>query len=236
MEYSIAEYINLSWLYWIIVAIYSLTILSTIIIILSENRNPVKSLAWVTVLILLPAVGLILYIFFGRSIKNTHMISRRNRRRLKRRNTTNSNSNINNLNLTSISLSPESIHQIKLTRNLNGSKFYSRNNIKIYPDGYSKFEDFKQDLIQAKEYINIQYYIIEDDNIGTEIKNILIAKASEGVKIRIIYDHVGSFSTKNSFFNEMKAAGIMVHPFFKVSFPFLGTRINWRNHRKLCCR
>ena len=234
MEYSIAEYINLSWLYWIIVTIYSLTILSTIIIILSENRNPVKSLAWVTVLILLPAVGLILYIFFGRSIKNTHMISRRNRRRLKRRKTTNTNPNTNNLNLTSISLSPESIHQIKLTRNLNGSKFYSRNDIKIYSDGHSKFEDFKHDLSQAKEYINIQYYIIEDDNIGTEIKNILIAKASEGVKIRIIYDHVGSFSTKNSFFNEMKAAGIMVHPFFKVSFPFLGTRINWRNHRKLC--
>ena len=232
MEYSLSDYINLSWLYWIVVTIYSLTILSIITIILSENRNPVKSLAWVTVLLLLPAVGLVIYIFFGRSIKNTHMISRRNRRRLKRQNNL---KNINiNLNFTSTHLSPDSVQQIKLTRSLNGSKYHNLNNIKIYTNGIDKFNDFKADLINAKEFINIQYYIFEDDKIGTEIKDILISKASEGVKVRIIYDHVGSFGTKTRFFKEMQNAGIMVHPFFKVSFPPFGTRINWRNHRKLC--
>ena len=232
MEYSLSDYINLSWLYWIVVTIYSLTILSIITIILSENRNPVKSLAWVTVLLLLPAVGLVIYIFFGRSIKNTHMISRRNRRRLKRQNKL---KNINiNLNFTSTHLSPDSVQQIKLTRSLNGSKYHNLNNIRIYTNGIDKFNDFKADLVNAKEFINIQYYIFEDDKIGTEIKDILISKASEGVKVRIIYDHVGSFGTKTRFFKEMHNAGIMVHPFFKVSFPPFGTRINWRNHRKLC--
>ena len=230
MEYSLSDYINLSWLYWIVVTIYSLTILSIITIILSENRNPVKSLAWVTVLLLLPAVGLVIYIFFGRSIKNTHMISRRNRRRLKRHNNL---KNIN-FNFTSTHLSPDSVQQIKLTRSLNGSKYHNLNNIKIYTNGIDKFNDFKADLVNAKEFINIQYYIFEDDKIGTEIKDILILKASEGVKVRIIYDHVGSFGTKTRFFKEMQNAGIMVHPFFKVSFPPFGTRINWRNHRKLC--
>ena len=228
MEYSIADYINLSWLYWIVVTIYAITILSIIAIVLSENRNPVKSLAWVTVLLLLPAVGLVLYIFFGRSIKNTHMISRRNRRKLKRRN------NIKNIDISPVHLSPESIQQIKLTRSLNGSKYHSNNDIKVYTNGRSKFNDLKIDLLNAKEYINVQYYIFEDDTIGTEIKNILVKKAQEGVKVRVIYDHVGSFGTKNKFFKEMINAGIMVHPFFKVSFPPFGTRINWRNHRKLC--
>ena len=228
MEHSIADYINLSWLYWIVVTIYAITILSIIAIVLSENRNPVKSLAWVTVLLLLPAVGLVLYIFFGRSIKNTHMISRRNRRKLKRRN------NIKNIDISPVHLSPESIQQIKLTRSLNGSKYHSNNDIKVYTNGRSKFNDLKIDLLNAKEYINVQYYIFEDDTIGTEIKNILVKKAQEGVKVRVIYDHVGSFGTKNKFFKEMINAGIMVHPFFKVSFPPFGTRINWRNHRKLC--
>ena len=228
MEYSIADYINLSWLYWIVATIYAITILSIIAIVLSENRNPVKSLAWVTVLLLLPAVGLVLYIFFGRSIKNTHMISRRNRRKLKRRN------NIKNIDISPVHLSPESIQQIKLTRSLNGSKYHSNNDIKVYTNGRSKFNDLKIDLLNAKEYINVQYYIFEDDTIGTEIKNILVKKAQEGVKVRVIYDHVGSFGTKNKFFKEMINAGIMVHPFFKVSFPPFGTRINWRNHRKLC--
>ncbi len=228
IDYTIADYINLSWLYWIIMTIYGLTILSTVAIVLSENRNPVKSLAWVTVLLLLPAVGLVLYIFFGRSIKNTHMISRRNRRRLKRRNT------IKAIDFDTPHISPESAQLIKLTRNLNGSKFHINNGIKIYTNGLDKFTDFKADLLEAKEYINIQYYIFEDDKIGTEIKDILIGKSREGIKVRVIYDHVGSFGTKNRFFKEMEKAGIMAHPFFKVSFPPFGTRINWRNHRKLC--
>ena len=55
------------------------TILSIVGIIVSENRNPVKSLAWVTVLLMFP-IGDSALCVFGRSIKNTRMISRRNRR------------------------------------------------------------------------------------------------------------------------------------------------------------
>lgn len=73
-----------AWLYWIFSIAYAVTIVSIVGVIISENRNPVKSLAWVTVLLLLPVVGIILYLFFGRSIK-TRMISRRNRRRLSNR-------------------------------------------------------------------------------------------------------------------------------------------------------
>ena len=69
---------------WTIVAIYAATVLGLAGIIVSENRNPLKSLAWVTVLLTFPIGGLILYIFFGRSIKNTRMISRRKKRALKR--------------------------------------------------------------------------------------------------------------------------------------------------------
>ena len=228
-EYAIAEYINFSLFYWIIASIYAITILSVVVVILSENRNPVKSLAWVTILLLLPAAGLVLYIFFGRNIKNKHMISRRNRRRLKR-----SNINVITSDFESNTLSTESVQQINLTRSLKGSYYYNRNGIKIYTDGKSKFEDFKNDLKNAKKHINLQYYIFEDDAIGSEIKDILIAKAQEGVKVRVMYDHVGSFQVRNKFFKEMEKGGVMTHPFFKVSVPLFATRINWRNHRKIC--
>ena len=62
------------WVVWTLTAIYVLSIIITLGVILSENRNPVKSLAWVTVLVLMPAVGVVIYIFFGRSIKNKRMI------------------------------------------------------------------------------------------------------------------------------------------------------------------
>ncbi len=229
IEYTFSNYINLSWLYWILVTIYSLTIFGIIAVILSENRNPVKSLAWVTILLLLPAAGLVLYVFFGRSIKNTHMISRRNRRRLRKNIPT-----IITKDFNSESLTIESVQQINLTKSLNGSNYSSNNDIKIYTDGKSKFNDLKQDIINASKYIYLQYYIFEDDTIGTEIKDLLISKAKNGIKVRVMYDHVGSFQVKNKFFKEMTNAGIMVHPFFRVSVPVFATRINWRNHRKIC--
>ncbi len=60
---AIDYYINLSWVYWSLTVIYAITVVSIIAVVVSENRNPVKSLAWVTVLMLLPVMGVILYIF-----------------------------------------------------------------------------------------------------------------------------------------------------------------------------
>lgn len=228
MGAAISEYINLSWIYWGLMAVYGITILSVIGIVLSENRNPVKSLAWVTVLLVVPAFGLILYIFFGRSIKNKHMISRRNRRRLRKYESMSSPHAERN------AMSIESLQQVKLAKALTGANFYPGNDAKIFTNGKDKFDELKKDLSAAKYYIHIQYYIFEDDEIGNQIKRILIEKARAGVTVRVIYDHVGCFGVKNRFFNEMRQAGIMVFPFFKVAFPPFATRINWRNHRKLC--
>ena len=80
---TIENFLRTPWVYWTLVVAYAGTILSIVGIIVSENRNPVKSLAWVTVLLMFPIGGIVLYVFFGRSIKNTRMISRRNRRRLR---------------------------------------------------------------------------------------------------------------------------------------------------------
>ncbi len=215
-----------AWLYWIFSIAYAVTIVSIVGVIISENRNPVKSLAWVTVLLLLPVVGIILYLFFGRSIK-TRMISRRNRRRLKRHHQTLSvKSSIQ-------ALSPESVGSIRLSRSLTSTAFYPGNHVDIFTDGKTKFDRLEADLRAARRYINIQYYIFADDATGRRISDILKERAREGVTVRVIYDHVGSLSTSRRFFREMEEAGIEVHPFFKVTFPPFGTRINWRNHRKM---
>ena len=227
---TIQAFINHPLFYWSLVILYVFSIVSTIVIILSENRNPVKSLAWLTILILLPLVGLILYFFFGRNIKNTRMISRRDKRKLKK-------NDIQwkiDYNTLEDNLSTESIQQIKLTHSLTGALFYPGNDVKIYSNGKEKFEALVEDLLNATKYIHLHYYIFESDEIGNLIKNILINKATEGVKVRVIYDHIGSIHVKKRFINDMRNAGIEIFPFFKVAFPPFATRINWRNHRKLC--
>ncbi len=225
---NLSDFFTHGWMYTVLMCIYAATVLSVVAVILSENRNPVKSLAWVTILLLLPLVGLALYLFFGRSIKNTRMISRRNRRRLRRR------ERLCHSDPRKLGLSHASLSQINLARSLTGAQFYVGNSIETFVDGASKFDSFMADLRSARRSINMQYYIFEDDRLGSSVADILIAKAAEGVTVRVIYDHVGSCRVSNNFFRRLKAAGIATHPFFKVTFPQFGTRINWRNHRKIC--
>ncbi len=224
---SIHTALNSQWLYYALMSIYGVTIVVILGIVISENRNPVKSLAWVTVLLLLPVIGIILYVFFGRSIKNTRMISRRNRKKLKRLERSRP------VDIRRLDLSEASRQQIRLARSLTGAYFYAGNDVEIFTDGKSKFDRLIEDIRNARSTINIQYYIFEDDNVGNRVADALIAKAREGVKIRLIYDHVGSFHVKNRFFRRLREAGIEAYPFFKVNFPLLGYRLNWRNHRKI---
>lgn len=219
--------IHSSWFYWAMMAVYIATIMSVVIIVVSENRNPVKSLAWLTVLLVVPIFGLVLYVVFGRNIRNTHIVSRRNRRLLRKL------EKIHNPVDPQPRLSPEAQQIVKMARRLSSATLYAGNDAVIYSEGGPKFEQMLRDIELAQHYINIQYYIFEDDKIGHAIRDALIAKSRQGVAVKVIYDHVGSFGTSNKFFKEMEQAGIEIHPFFKVVFPLFGTHVNWRNHRKI---
>ena len=214
------------WLYWLLIAAYSITVLSIVGIVLSENRNPLKSLAWVTVLILFPIGGVILYIFFGRSIKNMRMISRRNRRRLLERSRDPG---------TPSSYQRQSIdsrQQIQLARSLVGAEYYDGNHVEIFTDASEKLDALFSDIRNAREYIHLQYYIIDDDDTGRRLAKELIDAVRRGVKVRIIYDDIGSRMTRR-YLKALRAEGVEINPFFRVTFPPFGSRINWRNHRKI---
>ena len=213
-------------LYWLLIIAYGITVISIVGIVLSENRNPVKSLAWITVLLLFPVGGLVLYLFFGRSIKNTHMISRRNKRKLRQGEST----------VTTVipeNYTPEMRQLTELGRSLCGATFYPDNRVEVYSYGRDKFEALFNDIRAAEEYIHLQYYIIEDDHIGRALRDALIERAKAGVRVRVIYDDFGCWGVSRKFFRSMREAAIDIHPFFKVVFPPFATRINWRNHRKL---
>lgn len=216
--------------YWIIIianVIYGLTIISCIVVVLKENRNPIRSLAWVIALIFLPVVGLIFYLFFGRSLKGEHMISRHNKRRMISRMAP------RHIDINTIDLPEADRNLIKLSKALSSSFYTVNNRIQIFTNGAEKFKALKHDLRNARNSIYLQYYIFSDDSTGQEIADILIAKAREGLEVKVIYDHVGSFSARNRFFKRMNDNGVETHPFFRVTFPQLANRINWRNHRKI---
>ena len=211
----------------LLVALYVALVVAAVIMVVRENRNPIRALSWVIALIFLPFVGLIFYLFFGRSLKGMHMISRKHRRKLLH------NQNVKRVDLNALPLSSDARNLVKLAHNVCRAPFMVDNRIEIFTDGATKFATLKRDIENASESVYLQYYIIQDDRIGMEIADLLIKKAKEGVDVRVIYDNVGSFSTKNKYFKRLMEGGVDIHPFFKVTFPQLANRVNWRNHRKV---
>ncbi len=195
--------------------------------VVSENKNPIRALSWTLALIFLPIVGLIFYLFFGRSLKGKTMISKKVRRKLLEKSRPKQHSFDNS------ELNADQIQKVKLAHNLCHAHLDRNNSVEIFTDGHSKFSQLKQDIINAKDFIYIQYYIYNDDRLGNELLKLLADKVKQGVKVKLLYDHVGSFSTSNRFFKRMREMGIDSHPFFRVTFRKLANRINWRNHRKI---
>lgn len=215
------------WLYNGLYVVYIITILSTVIVVISENRNPVKTIAWVVVLLLLPVVGIIFYFYFGQDYTKYRMISRKSLKKLRGKEESARFER-------EVEVLPETYRQlIRLNYATNGAWMYRHNSVEVYTSGSAKFEALKRSLLQAKNYILIQYYIFENDALGNEFKSILMEKAREGVDVRLIYDDVGCWHVKDRFFDEMSAAGVQIYPFLKVRFPRLTSKINYRNHRKV---
>src|SRR5699024_7683942 len=89
------------------------------------------------------------------------------------------------------------------------------------------------DIKEAKQEVNVQYYIIQPDQLGKRLRDALITKAKEGVKVRVLYDEVGSKKLPSRFFDDLKKVGGEVRVFFPSFLKLINFRINNRNHRKM---
>lgn len=211
----------------ILETLYVITIISVVLVVISENRDPVKTVSWVLILIFLPIVGLIWYLIFGQDITKKHVISKRMYSKLKKRPLDEIGA------LEEITYPEEHANLVTLLKNIDYTPLLGGNDVKLFTSGKEKFDHLLADIEQAQEHIHICYYIFTDDNIGKRVKDALIKKALEGVEVRIIYDSFGSRKTRNAFFEEMRKAGIEAEPFLKLALKIVTSRINYRNHRKI---
>ncbi|MDR2918109.1 MAG: cardiolipin synthase [Tannerella sp.] len=213
--------------YVILLILYLISILGLTLVILLENRNPLKTIPWVIVLLFLPGIGIIFYFFFGQDNRRQRIISRKTYKRITK--PLYSGYLMQDKCVVSSGYQP----LVRLLNHNNQHPLLYGSNLTYYINGESKFQALIEEIEKATHHIHLQYYIFADDEIGWKIQKLLIKKAKENVKIRILYDDVGSWDVKSNFFNEMKAAGIEVYSFLKVVFPFLTSKVNYRNHRKI---
>jgi cardiolipin synthase len=105
--------------------------------------------------------------------------------------------------------------------------------VDVLTNGEVTYQAMLEALAQATHHIHFEFFIIRNDTIGNVFKELLIRKAKEGVKVRIIYDSVGCWKLGREFIHQLKTAGCEVVPFFPVVFPVLSRELNYRNHRKI---
>jgi cardiolipin synthase len=100
-------------------------------------------------------------------------------------------------------------------------------------DGDATFRAMFAAIEQAKKYLLIQFFIVRCDQIGNEFKELLIRKAREGVKIRMLYDEIGSVRLPKRYKAELWAAGVEIRAFNTRRGWRNRLQINFRNHRKV---
>jgi cardiolipin synthase len=211
----------------VIFILYSITISGLVLVIITENRNPLKTIPWVIVLLLLPGLGLVFYFFFGQDNRKQRIISRRTYKRIMKRPQADRQAQ-------DVCTVPDNYKPlVTLLGNSNQCPLLYGSDIAIYTNGADKFKDLLEDLERAVHHIHFQYYIFLADEIGTRVKEILMAKARAGVEVRVLYDDVGCWNVKERFFKEMHQAGVEVYAFLKVAFPVFTSKVNYRNHRKI---
>lgn len=223
----------------LILGLYSVstTILVIVVsfLIFMEKRNPYKTLAWLAVLNIFPILGLIVYLVFGQNIRKRKLVKSKYINELKhlRR--------IVTRQIDYIKTNPGAeLHQLNsknklvnlLLRNSN-APFTKSNHAKVFSDGNEAFTSIFTELDKATNHIHLEYYILRDDCIGLKLKELLIRKAKSGVRVRVIYDAVGSWRLSKNYIRELRVNGISIFPFLPVVLPFVSNRLNYRNHRKI---
>ena len=125
--------------------------------------------------------------------------------------------------------------QIALEQAIVGSPLILGNKVTLLQDGAVTYAAMFAAIRKARDHINLESYIIEDDEIGQQFADLLLQQQSRGVQVNIIHDSFGGFKTPKAFFQRLTEGGIEVLEFnpinpLKAKKPWL---INNRDHRKL---
>ncbi|MFI3168062.1 MAG: cardiolipin synthase [Bacillota bacterium] len=217
---------------WIITAVIVLNISFLIAMIFIEQQNPDKFFKWGAVLLLLPFVGFVFYLFFGKGPS----ISRKKNVMIK---LTDDKTYAGLLKDQQVFIdevldwSERLENFISYNINANGALLATNNNCELFTDMTAHYEDIYAEIQRAENYIHICYFIWRPDKHGTKLRDLLAEKAKSGVRVRVLYDDIGSLTTKDKFFNVLRDAGGEVYAFTPSKLRYFSRNMNYRNHRKI---
>ena len=207
--------------------LYELLVVAAIVHVLMDNRQPDRTIAWALIIFFVPFAGIIFYLFFGVNTRKERLISKRSMDKLTK------SSMLSFVEQRNLKVDKRHRQLVDLYVNQDLTLPFKDNKTDIFTSGEAFFQSLINDISHAQHHIHIDMYIWEDDTIGNKVADALIARAKEGVAVRVVYDDVGCWRVPQRFFSRMSREGISVQPFMPVHFPTLTRRVNYRNHRKV---
>ena len=196
-----------------------------------NTRTPQGAIAWSAVLITVPYVAVPAYWVLGRSRFQGYVTARRG-----------DDSEIRHVGEAAGRLAEpyfvsesetEYVAAVRAAARLARVPYLRGNEVELLIDGEETFSSILDGIDRAEDYILFQFFIVKHDELGTEVKNHLLAKAREGVRVYFLYDEVGSHDLSKEYKNELRAAGAEVRDFHSRKGSGNRFQINFRNHRKI---
>ncbi|SDI64473.1 cardiolipin synthase [Natribacillus halophilus] len=222
----------MSWTELLILSILFLNIILGLVIIFRERKSAQATWAWLMVLLFLPVVGLIFYFIFGRELKNnpwnenslfkTNALLLHQREGFAEGTLTRNTPNFEGL---------EGLIYMHLTHS--HAPLTNAQSVELLTDGKEKFETLFEDIRSARDYIHLQYFGINTDELGETFIQLLQEKAEQGIEVMLLVDGLGSYKLTNRYLENYLNAGGEVRRFFPPSSMFTYGSLNHRNHRKL---
>ncbi|QES89950.1 cardiolipin synthase [Rhizosphaericola mali] len=203
--------------------------------IVLNTKNTSKTLAYLLLVIFLPLLGIIIYLLLGINQRKNKLYSRK---LLADQDIDKSITDyFHSLNTAAFLSQNESLLRQEKTARFVAKDSFSpvllHNDVKILNNGELTFPEIFHSIEKAKSHIHIEFYIIENDQTGKQLKELLIKKAQQGIQVRIIYDDFGSMGIRNEYAEELRKYGVEIYPFMKLKFVQFANRVNYRNHRKI---
>lgn len=219
--------------FWVFISYILINFALMVSMIFFERKKLTSVLAWMAVLTFLPWIGFLAYIVFGSglSYRVRRLLHRYKLYDLEFNDKIKSYFDYDENQFKNLEEDKETI---KCAHNY-GAVLCPNNDIQIFHNGEEKINALLKDIENAKNSINIEYYIFSDDAIGKKVMNALIKKAQEGVKVRLIFDSIGCLGAPRRFFKRLKEAGGEVGEFFPpfMYIRMINLKLNYRNHKKI---
>lgn len=221
---------------YIVLGLYFLNTFFSIITVFREKRDIAATWAWLLVLILLPGIGFIFYLFVGKKLTRDKIFDINSQENIGMPELVQAQKEMlaEDEDLLSEKQASENAKEMaSLFLESDESILTKGNKVELFTDGAKKFDSLIEDISKAEHHIHMIYYIIHNDKIGKRVLKALEERAAAGVEVLVIYDALGSRSLRPKFFKTLKKLGGKAEPFFGSKLPIINLRFNYRNHRKI---